>query len=100
MLEAINKHNATVVGVSLQVFEKAQGFNSGWADLSFDNVTIIQPHTLLEQIDTLRANFFKDKNVEVSITIQRIDFEKGSNFEDWVAENKYNLEDFKNKITQ
>lgn len=100
MLEAINKHNATVSGVSLQVFEKAQGFNSGWADLSFDNVTIIQPNILLEQIDNLRTNFFKDKNVEVSITIQRIDFEKGSNFEDWVSENKYNLEDFKNKITQ
>lgn len=100
LLEVLNKHNAEISGVSLQVFEKGQGFNSGWADLSFDNMTVINPNTLVEQIDSLRTNFFKDKNVEVSVVIQKANFEKGSDFEDWVAENKYNLEDFKNKITQ
>lgn len=100
MLEILNKHNAKISGVSLQVFEKSQVFNSGWADLSFDNATVIDPSTLIEQIDSLRTNFFKDKSVEVSIAIQKLDFEKGSNFEDWVTENKYNLEDFKNNITQ
>lgn len=100
LLETLDKHCATVLGVNLQVFEKSKDYNTGWADLTFDNDTHIDSKILLEQIDSLRNNFFKEKNVEVSLSVQKVNFEKGSYFEDYIADNKYNLEDFKNKIIQ
>lgn len=100
LLEGIGRHEATMVGVELQVFEKSSDARNGWADLSFDGLTEINPSTLVKQIDYIRESFFNQKNVEVSLAIQKIKFSKGSAFEDWVAENRQNLDDYKTKITQ
>lgn len=99
-LELLTKHQATVAGVNLQVYERSKDMKSGWLDLSFDNYTIIAPAVLVAQLDNLRQQFFTDKSVEVSCSLEQANFPTGQQFEDWVAANKLSLEAFKNKVTQ
>lgn len=99
-LETLNKHKAKVAGVSLQVFEKTNAMQQSWLELSFDNYVFHETESFVKQLDELRNVFFKDKNVEISMNIEKSSFEKGQHFEDWIAENKYSLESYKNSISQ
>lgn len=99
-LETLNKHKAKVAGVSLQVFEKTNSMQQSWLELSFDNYVFHETESFVKQLDELRNVFFKDKNVEISMNIEKSSFEKGQHFEDWIAENKYSLESYKNSISQ
>ncbi|MBB2482470.1 DUF499 domain-containing protein [Bacillus sp. APMAM] len=99
-LETLNKHKAKVAGVSLQVFEKTNSMQQSWLELSFDNYVFHETDSFVKQLDELRNVFFKEKNVEVSMSIEKCNFEKGQNFEDWVAENKQSIETYKNSISQ
>lgn len=99
-LETLNKHKAKVAGVSLQVFEKTNAMQQSWLELSFDNYVFHETESFVKQLDELRNVFFKDKNVEISMNIEKSSFEKGQYFEDWIAENKYSLESYKNSISQ
>lgn len=99
-LETLNKHKAKVAGVSLQVFEKTNAMQQSWLELSFDNYVFHETESFVKQLDELRNVFFKDKNVEISMNIEKCSFEKGQYFEDWIAENKYSLESYKNSISQ
>ncbi|MEC1157829.1 DUF499 domain-containing protein [Cytobacillus horneckiae] len=99
-LETLNKHKAKVAGVSLQVFEKTNTMQQSWLELSFDNYVFHETESFVMQLDELRNVFFKDKNVEISMNIEKSSFEKGQHFEDWIAENKYSLESYKNSISQ
>ncbi|MCH6265088.1 DUF499 domain-containing protein [Neobacillus citreus] len=99
-LEILNKHKAKVAGVTLDVMEKANSMQQSWMSLSFDNYAFHETESYVKQLDELRNVFFKDKNIEVSMNIEKCSFEKGQNFEDWVAENKQSLETYKNSISQ
>jgi hypothetical protein len=99
-LETLNKHKAKVAGISLQVFEKTNAMQQSWLELSFDNYVFHETESFVKQLDELRDVFFKDKNVEISMNIEKCKFEKGQYFEDWIAENKYSLESYKNSISQ
>ncbi|WP_366162150.1 DUF499 domain-containing protein [Bacillus infantis] len=99
-LETLNKHKAKVAGISLQVFEKTNAMQQSWLELSFDNYVFHETESFVNQLDELRNVFFKDKNVEISMNIEKSSFEKGQHFEDWIAENKYSLESYKNSISQ
>ncbi|GGN57563.1 DUF499 domain-containing protein [Oceanobacillus indicireducens] len=99
-LELLNKHRAKVSGVSLQVFEKTDSMQQSWLELSFDNYALHETNSFVKQLDELRNVFFTDKNVEVSMDIEKCIFERGQNFEDWVAENKGSLESYRNSISQ
>lgn len=99
-LETLKKHKAKIAGVSLQVFEKTDSVQQSWLELSFDNYVFHETDSFVKQLDELRNVFFKDKNVEVSMSIEKCSFEKGQNFEDWVAENKQSLETYKNSVSQ
>lgn len=99
-LETLNKHKAKVSGVSLQVFEKTNSMQQSWSELSFDNYVFHETESFVKQLDELRNVFFKDKNVEISMNIEKCKFDKGQYFEDWIAENKYSLESYKNSISQ
>ncbi|MEH7076208.1 DUF499 domain-containing protein [Neobacillus drentensis] len=100
LLEGFVKHKARVTGLNLQLFDKTNSSQQGWLDISFDNHALYEPQVVLEQLDSLRNAFFTGKTVEVSVDIAKSVFEKGQNFEDWVAENKYSLDTFKNSIKQ
>ncbi|MEC2157656.1 DUF499 domain-containing protein [Virgibacillus halodenitrificans] len=99
-LETLNKHKAKIAGVSLQVFEKTNSIQQSWLELSFDPYAFHGTESFVKQLDELRNEFFKDKNVEISMNIEKCIFEKGQDFEDWIAENKYSLESYKNSISQ
>ncbi|MBD8034592.1 DUF499 domain-containing protein [Solibacillus merdavium] len=99
-LEILDKHKVKVSGVSLQVFEKTNSIQQSWLELSFDNYVFHETKSFVKQLDELRDVFFNEKNVEVSMSIEKSKFEKGQNFEDWVAENKQSIEAYKNSISQ
>jgi hypothetical protein len=99
-LEMLNKHKAMVSGVSLQVFEKTNTVQQSWLELSLDNYVYHETEIFVKQLDELRNVFFKEKNVEISMSIEKCRFDKGQYFEDWIAENKYSLESYKNSISQ
>lgn len=98
--ETLNKHKAKVAGVTLDVIEKANSMQQSWMSLTFDNYSFHETESFVKQLDELRNVFFKDKNIEVSMSIEKCNFEKGQNFEDWVAENKQSIETYKNSISQ
>lgn len=100
LLEILVKHKARVSGVSLQVFEKTDSLQQGWLELSFDNHVFHDPQAFLNQLDELRNVFFSNKSVEISATVEKCIFETGQNFEDWIAENKYTVDTYKNSIKQ
>lgn len=99
-LETLDKHKAKVLGVSLQIFEKTTSMQQSWLELSFDNYVFYETNSFVKQLDELRESFFKDKDVEISMTIEKCKFDKGQYFEDWIAENKYSIESYKNSISQ
>ncbi len=99
-LEMFKKHKAKLSGVSIQVFENKNTMEQSWLELSFDSYNFHDAQTFITQLDELRNTFFKDKNVEISMNIEKCRFEKGQYFEDWIAENKYSLESYKNNISQ
>lgn len=99
-LESLRDVKANVSGVSLQVFEQGSSIQKNWLDLSFDNHAFHETQLFIDQLEELRSHFFKDKSVEISITIEKCFFEKGQDFEDWIAENRYSIETYKNGVSQ
>lgn len=99
-LESFNNHKVKVAGISLQLFEKNNSIQQSWIELSFDNYAFHEPSTFINQLDELRNSFFKEKNVEISMSVEKCNFEKGQYFEDWIAENKQSVESYKNYISQ
>jgi hypothetical protein len=99
-LEILKRHNAKVAGVSLDVIEKTNPMQQSWISLSFDNYAFHETDSFVKQLDELRNVFFKEKTVEITMSIEKCKFEKGQHFEDWIAENKYSLESYRNSISQ
>ncbi|MBW9234315.1 hypothetical protein JQK62_19005, partial [Leptospira santarosai] len=100
LLESLTKHKASIAGINFDLFEQNNTSQQNWMSLSFDNYAFHNTNTVSLQIDQLRENFFKDKEVDLSLNIEKCMFEKGQNFEDWVAENKQTLETYRNNISQ
>ncbi|MDX1260708.1 DUF499 domain-containing protein [Exiguobacterium sp. K1] len=99
-LESFNNHKVKIAGVSFQLFEKSNLTQQSWIELSFDNHTFYEPAIFINQLDELRNSFFKEKSVEISMSIEKCNFEKGQYFEDWIAENKQSIDLYKNYISQ
>lgn len=99
LLDSLSRHEAKVAGVSLQIFENT-GFQQSWMELSFDTHAFHEPQEFSMQLDGLRDVFFKQKNVEVSISVDKCSFSTGQSFEDWIAENKYSIDMYKDSVKQ
>lgn len=100
ILESLRKHKALISGVTMQLTEKRDSLEQSWLELSVDNYVFHEIDSFVTQLDELRDRFFKEKVLDVAMSIEQCKFEKGLNFEDWVAENKQSIEVYKNKISQ
>lgn len=100
LLENLIKHKASIAGINFDLFEQSNSSQQNWMSLSFDNYAFYNTNTVLMQIDQLRENFYKGKEVDLSLNIEKCIFEKGQNFEDWIAENKQSVEMYRNNISQ
>lgn len=99
-LESLIKHKASIAGITFDLYEQNNSSQQGWLSLSFDNHVFHNTEVVLQQIEQLRDSFYKDKNVDLSLKIEKCKFEKGQAFEDWIAENKQSMETYKSNISQ
>lgn len=99
-LEVLKKHKAQISGTTIQLTENLETLNQSWLEISMDNYVFHETDSFVKQLDELRDVFFKDKAIDISMSIEKCKFEKGLNFEDWIAENKLSIEKFKNNISQ
>ncbi|MFZ3591516.1 DUF499 domain-containing protein [Bacillus sp. DJP31] len=99
-LESLIKHKASIAGISFDLYEQSNTSQQGWLTLSFDNYVFQNTEIVLQQIEQLRDSFYKEKNVDLSLNIEKCKFEKGQNFEDWIAENRQSMDTYKSNISQ
>lgn len=99
-LESLIKHKASIAGISFDLYEQGNSAQQGWLSLSFDNYVFHNTEVVLQQIEQLRDSFYKDKTVDLSLNIEKCKFEKGQDFEDWIADNKQSIDTYKSNISQ
>ncbi len=101
VIEVLKKHNALISEVSTTLYEvDDKNMDKGWIEINFDGKTKIDVNEMEHEVNNLQSTFLKNKKVNISIDYGIIHFATGQNFMDWVAENKYKMDDFKSDIEQ
>lgn len=100
VIEKLSKYDLSVSGVTIGISEKGNGSNTGFIELTMGDFDIKKPENLVEELKGLIDKFFDDKSFETHITINKVIFDSGQVFEEWVSDNKEIIEQYKNKIVQ
>lgn len=100
VIEKLSKYDLSVSGVTIGITEKGSGSNTGFIELTMGDFYIKKPENLVEELKGLIDKFFDDKSFETHITINKVIFDSGQVFEEWVSDNKEIIEQYKNKILQ
>lgn len=100
VIEKLSKYDLSVSGVTIGITEKGSGSNTGFIELTMGDFDIKKPENLVEELKGLIDKFFDDKSFETHITINKVIFDSGQVFEEWVSDNKEIIEQYKNKILQ
>ncbi|ODM26534.1 glycosyl transferase [Clostridium sp. Bc-iso-3] len=100
VVEKLSKYDLSVSGVTIGITEKGSGSNTGFIELTMGDFYIKKPENLVEELKGLIDKFFDDKSFETHITINKVIFDSGQVFEEWVSDNKEIIEQYKNKILQ
>jgi hypothetical protein len=100
VIEKLSKYDLSVSGVTIGITEKGSGSNTGFIELTMGDFDIKKPENLVEELKGLIDKFFDDKSFETHITINKVIFDSGQVFEEWVSDNKEIIEQYKNKIVQ
>jgi len=101
VIEILKKHNALISEVSTTIFEiDDNNIDKGWIEINFDSKTKIDVNEMEQEINNLQLTFMKNKPINISVDYGVTHFATGQNFMDWVAENKYKLDDYKSDIEQ
>jgi hypothetical protein len=100
VVEKLSKYDLSVSGVTIGITEKGSGSNTGFIELTMGDFYIKKPENLVEELKGLIDKFFDDKSFETHITINKVIFDSGQVFEEWVSDNKEIIEQYKNKIVQ
>ncbi|PUU90434.1 DUF499 domain-containing protein [Halanaerobium sp.] len=100
VVEKLSKYDLSVSGVTIGITEKGSGTNTGFIELTMGDFYIKKPENLVEELKGLIDKFFDDKSFETHITINKVIFDSGQVFEEWVSDNKEIIEQYKNKILQ
>ena len=100
VVEKLSKYDLSVSGVTIGITEKGSGSNTGFIELTMGDFDIKKPENLVEELKGLIDKFFDDKSFETHITINKVIFDSGQVFEEWVSDNKEIIEQYKNKILQ
>jgi hypothetical protein len=100
-IEELKKHNAVISEVSTTLYEvDDKNIDKGWIEINFDSKTKIDVNEMEQEINNLQLTFMKNKSINISIDYGITHFATGQNFMDWIAENKYKLDDYKSDIEQ
>lgn len=100
ILEELEEFNASVSGINLGISKKQSNLNGEYIDLTMGGFNISNPQNILKQLETLRDTFFENEDTEINLTINKIIFETGQEFERWISARKEKIEDYQGKIRQ
>ena len=92
VIEKLSKYDLSVSGVTIGITEKGSGSNTGFIELTMGDFDIKKPKNLVEELKGLIDKFFDDKSFETHITINKVIFDSGQVFEEWVSDNKEIIE--------
>lgn len=99
ILENLQRFNVELKDLVVGIQESDTG-DSTWLDLNVFGPNYFAPWQLEKQITQLRSGLFDTKIVNISLEIGEMKFNKGQDFEDWVAFNKEKIDYYKNYINQ
>jgi hypothetical protein len=100
-LEELEKFKASISGVILGVSSNNNPHANEFIELTMgDGIRIDNPKIVLDELNKILKNFFDGKEFEVNLTINKIIFNAGRYFEQWVSDKKERVEDYKGKIRQ
>lgn len=100
-LEELEKIKATVSGIILSISNNDNRKANEFIELTMgDGIKIDNPKAVLYELERILKNFFEEKEFEVNLTINKIIFETGRDFEQWVSSKKETIDDYKGKISQ
>jgi hypothetical protein len=100
IIEKLSKYDLSVSGVTIGITEKGGGSTSGFIELTMGDFDIKNPECLETELKGLIDKFFAGKSFETHITINKVIFNNGGVFEQWVSDNKELIENYKDKILQ
>lgn len=100
IIERLSKYDLSVSGVTIGITEKGGGSTTGFIELTMGDFEIKKCESLVEELKGLIDKFFIGKSFESYITINKIIFENGQIFEQWVSDKKEVVEQYKDKISQ
>ena len=100
IIEKLSKYDLSVSGVTIGITEKGGGSTSGFIELTMGDFDIKNPEHLDTELKGLIDKFFAGKSFETHITINKVIFNNGGVFEQWVSDNKELIENYKDKILQ
>ena len=92
LLDDLKKQSARLMGVNIQFFKND---NKSWVELNLDPQTEVEIDKLEASMENIRNNFMNVGSVNISLSFESICFPTGQDFLDWVAKNKFKLNDFK-----
>lgn len=97
-LEGFQSKNVTLNGIELNVQSKN---SDQWIDVSCDkDNTLFTSQKIKDLIDTIRSNFMSGVDTDVVLSVKKIHFNTGEDFEDWVASRKEEIKGYQNDIVQ
>lgn len=100
-LEELEKFKASISGVILGVSSNNNPHANEFIELTMgDGIRIDNPKIVLDELNRILKDFFDGKEFEVNLTINKIIFNAGRYFEQWVSDKKERVEDYKGKIRQ
>lgn len=97
VLEELEKFRAAVAGVILVITgDELDEF----IELTMGDINIDSPQKIIDELEGLINTFFDGQEFNVNLTINKIIFKTGQEFEQWVSSNKEKIEDYKGQIRQ
>ena len=98
VIKELKKHHAQPTDVMVAFFESGgselPGIGTGWIELNFDSSIKVDLDKLEESMANIRGNFMGNCKVVISLEFSAVNFPKGQNFLDWVADKKLDMETF------
>ena len=99
-LEKLEEFDASISGITLGISNNENNMVKEFIELSMGGFNIDSPKLLENQLKSIIGNFFNGKSFEVNLSINKIIFKTGADFERWVSGKKENIENYKDVIRQ
>lgn len=99
-LEELEEFKASLSDINLGISSSDNNMLDEYIDIAMGGFKIDRPKDLEIYLKNTIDSFFDSKTFEVNLTINKISFEKGSDFEKWVSSRRENIDNYKGKIRQ